>query len=136
MRVLGCAYTHDKDTPSFFAYMDDFGEVVDFRRFDDLSKRKYANYDKERQDKEEDLKKLKKFVQKCAPNAIVISGETRDVLSLIEEVKEVLGQLEAETDIAPIPVEFMEPNVAHIYSKSRRGKVRQQTGVVGMGVKV
>ena len=124
MRVMACAYTHDKATPSFFCYLDGNGEVIDFRRFNNLAKRKYTNYDKEREDKEEDLKKVKDFVDKHHPDLIVLSAETRDSLSLVEEIKECLVELEQEEDLPVVPVELIDYNVANIFSKSRRGKVR------------
>lgn len=133
MKVLGCAYTHDKATPSFFCCLDGYGEVIDFRRFNNMAKRKYTNYDKDREEKEEDLKRLKEFIDKHRPDAIVISAETRDSLSFVEEVKECLGQLEAEEDLPPVPVELMDPNVAYIYSKSQRGRVCAEEGVESEG---
>ena len=125
IKVLGCSYTHDKSTPSFFCCLDAFGEVIDFRRFNNLAKRKYTNYDRERQEKEEDMTRLKEFIDKHRPEAIVLSAETRDSLSLAEEIKECLGQLEMEEEFPPVPVELMDTNVAHIFSKSRRGKVSE-----------
>ena len=123
MKVAACAYTHDKATPSFFCLLDSHGEVTDFCRFNNLAKRKYTTYDREREEKEADLKRLKEFVEKHRPDAMVLSAETRDSLSLAEEIKECLGELEQEEDVPPVPVEIMDPNVAYIYSKSRRGKV-------------
>lgn len=122
-KVLACAYTHDKGTPSFFSFLDGNGEVVDFLRLDNLAKRKYTTYDREREEKEEDLAKLKEFVRKHGPNAIVLSAETRDSLSLAEEIREVVGELSQEEDFSAIPVELLDPNLAYIFSKSRNGRV-------------
>ncbi len=126
MKIMACSYTHDKATPSFFCVLDCNGEVVDFKRFNNLAKRKFTTYTKEREEKEEDLKMIKEFVDKHRPDAVVVSTETRDSLSLVEEIKECLGELEAELAeeaFLPIPVELVDPNVACIFSKSRRGKV-------------
>ena len=123
-KVLSCCYTHDKDTPSFFCFLDQFGEVVDFLRLNNLAKRKYTSYDREREEKEEDLKKLKAFIVKYRPGAIVLSVETRDSLSLADEIRELLGELKQEEDWPTVPVELMEPNVARVFSKSRSGRVR------------
>ena len=123
IKAIGCAYTHDKATPSFLCFLDGFGEVVDFLRLDNLAKRKYTSYDHEREEKEEDLKTMKEFVLKHRPDAIVLSAETRDSVSLVEEIKECLVELEQEEDLTPVPVELLEPNVAGIFSKSRRGRV-------------
>lgn len=123
VKVMACAYTHDKATPSFFCILDGFGEVVDFSRFNNLAKRKYTTYDKEREEKEEDLKKLKRFVENHCPDVVVLSAESRDSLSLAEEIKECLGELEQEENVPTVPVEVIDPNVAYIFSKSQRGKV-------------
>lgn len=123
MTAMACAYTYDKATPSFFCFLDGFGEVIDYRRFNNLAKRKYTTFNKEKEEKEEDLKKLKEFVDKHRPDVIVISSETRDSLSLVDEIKECVGELSQEEDLPPIPVEMLEPQVARLFSKSRRGKV-------------
>ncbi len=133
-RVLGCAYTHDKTTPSFFCYLDSYGEVVDFLRLNNLAKRKYTQYDREREEKEEDLKKVKEFVVKHRPDAVVLSAETRDSLSLAEEVREVLGELAQEEDWPTIPVEIMEANVACVFSKSRGSRVSVVSRIQGGGM--
>lgn len=123
MKVLGCAYTPDKATPSFFCSLDSYGEVVDYLRLNNLAKRKYTTYDREREEKEEDLKKIKGFIEKHRPDAIVLSAETRDSLSLVEEIKEVVGELGQEEDFPTIQVELMNPNLAYIVSKSRNSRV-------------
>lgn len=124
MTAMACAYTHDKAAPSFFCYLDGFGEVIDFKRLNNLAKRKYATYNKEREEKEEDLKKLKTFVEKHRPDVIVVSAETRDSLMLVEEIRECLGVLsQEEEELPPVPVELIIPDVARLFSKSRRGMV-------------
>ena len=124
MTAMACAYTHDKASPSFFCFLDGFGEVVDFRRFNNLAKRKYTTYQKEREEKQEDLKNFKNFVEKHRPDVIVVSAETRDSLSLVEEIRECLGELsQEEDDFVPVPVELVLPEVARLYSKSQRAKV-------------
>ena len=100
--------------------------MIDFRRFNNLAKRKYTTYDKEREEKEEDMKAVKEFISKHVPDAVVISAESRESLSLVEEIKEAMGELEQETDFFPVPVEVMDASVAHVYSKSQRAKVRKR----------
>lgn len=123
LKVMACAYTHDKDTPSFFSMLDGYGESVDYLRLNNLAKRKYTSYDREREEKLEDLKRVKDFIDKHRPDAVVLSAETRDSLSLAEEIKEVIVELGQEEDMPAIPVELMDPNLAYIFSKSRNAKV-------------
>jgi hypothetical protein len=125
MKVIACAYTHDKATPSFFSVLDSYGESVDFLRLNNLANRKYSSYDREREEKEEDLKKVKEFIEKHRPDAVALSVEARDSLSLAEEIKEVIGELRQEDpDFPAIPVEVMDSNVAHVFSRSRNSRVR------------
>ena len=124
LKVMACAYTHDKDTPSFFGMLDSYGESVDYLRLNNLAKRKYTSYDREREEKLEDLKRLKDFIDKHRPDAVVLSAEARDSLSLAEEIKEVIVELGQEEDMPAIPVELMDPNLAYIFSKSRNARVR------------
>lgn len=128
MKVMACAYTPDKATPSFFCMLDGYGETVDYLRLNNLAKRKYSMYDQEREEKEEDLKKLKEFIDKHRPDTVVVSAETRDSMSLVEEVKEVIGMLGQEEDMTAIPVELMDPNLAYVFSKSRNARVWQISG--------
>lgn len=123
MKVMACTYTHDKDAPSFFCMLDGYGESVDYLRLNNLAKRKYSMYEREREEKEEDLKKVKEFIDKHRPDAVVLSAETRDSMSLVEEIKEVIGVLGQEEDMTAIPVELMDPNLAYIFSKSRNARV-------------
>ena len=50
-RVLACAYTPDKTVPAFCCYLDGNGLVTDFLRLNNLLKRKYSPFDREREEK-------------------------------------------------------------------------------------
>lgn len=138
LTCMACAYTHDKALPSFFAFMDGNGEVTDFARFNDLAKRKYTTYKKEQEDKEEDLEKLKNFIKKNQPQVIAVSSESRDSVSLVQEIQELVNELSQEDDLPPAPVELVLPDVARLFSKSKRGRVRCEDGrgMVSVGVGV
>lgn len=47
----------------------------------------------------------------------------REALTLVEEFRLCLTELEQEEDLPVVPVELLDPNVARIYSKSRRARV-------------
>ena len=42
---------------------------------------------------------------------------------LVDEFKLCLTELDQEEDLTVVPVELLDPNVARIYSKSRRARV-------------
>ena len=48
----------------------------------------------------------------------------REAVTIVEEFKLCLTELEQEESMGMVPLELMDPNVARIYSKSRRAKVR------------
>ncbi len=130
LQCLACAYTPDKAVPSFFVFLDDNGEVKDFARFNNLAKRKYTSFKKESEDKQEDLEKLKNFIKKNQPQVIAISAESRDSVSLVQEIQELVGELSQEEDMTPAPVELILPDVARLFSKSKRGKVSFRNGSI------
>ena len=63
---------------------------------------------------------------KKRPDLIVVGAESRESLSIIDEFKECLTELDTEEDVGVVPVELMDPNVARIYSKTNRAKVNVQ----------
>ena len=52
----------------------------------------------------------------------------REALMLVDELKLCLTELEQEEDLPVVPVELLDPNVARIYSKSRRARVCRWRG--------
>ena len=50
-RVLACAYMPDKNVPAFCCFLDGSGQVTDFLRLNNLLKRKYSPFDREREEK-------------------------------------------------------------------------------------
>ena len=50
-RVLACAYSPDKTVPAFCCFLDGSGQVTDFLRLNNLLKRKYSPFDREREEK-------------------------------------------------------------------------------------
>ena len=122
-KVIACAFTSDKTVPAFCCFVDSSGEVVDFLRLNNLLKRKYSPFDKEREDKEADLETFKNFVGQKHPDLIVVTAESREAMSIVDEFRDCLTELEQEEDLPVVPVEMMDLNIARIYSKSHRAKV-------------
>lgn len=123
-RVIACSFLPDKSVPAFCCFLDSNGEVNDFLRLGHLLKRKHSPFDREREEKEKDLRSFKRFVAKKRPDVIVVSAESRECSSIVDEFKECLEELESEEDMSMIPVELMDPNIARIFSKTSRAQVR------------
>ena len=49
---------------------------------------------------------------------------SRDALMLVDDLHNALVELEGEEGVSVVPVELVNPNVAKIFSKSARAKVR------------
>ena len=47
----------------------------------------------------------------------------RDVLMVVSDIKQCLNDVEEE--VVTVPVELVDPSVARIYAKSKRGKVSE-----------
>lgn len=124
MRVIACSYLPDKSVPAFCCFLDSNGEVNDFLRLGHLLKRKHSPFDREREEKVNDLQSFKKFVSKKRPDVIVVAAESRECTSIVDEFKQCLEELYSEEDFIIVPVELMDPNVARIFSKTAGARVR------------
>ena len=69
------------------------------------------------------MKNFKEFVSRKRPDLVVVGAESRECLSIVDEFRECLTELEQEEDVGVVPVELMDPNVARIYSKTSRATV-------------
>lgn len=121
-RVMACAYLPDRTVPSFLCFLDEAGEVVDFRKLKHLLKRKNSPYEIERKEKEEDMKTIRNFLNQRRPDVIVVAAESLEATHIMEDLKSCVLELEQEENFPSVPIELMDPNVARIFSNSRRGK--------------
>ena len=72
---------------------------------------------------EEDLETLKQFVLKKHPHVITVATGCRDSLSVLEDIKLSIQELEQENQMTPINVELVDHEVAEIFEKSSRAEV-------------
>lgn len=63
----------------FACILNGDGEVTDFLRLPHIMKRKNPHLPVQRQEKEQELDKLKEFIYEKKPHVIAISGESRFV---------------------------------------------------------
>lgn len=119
LKVMGVAYSTNRDTPAFATIIDGNGQVTDFLRLQDMTKRRNAWRPKDKEAKEKDIARLKAFMAKKKPHAVAVTGESRESLMIIDDIKAIIIELEQE-DIPPINVELVEHDLALVYENSNR----------------
>jgi len=77
--VKQCTLILFRDVAGFTCILDGDGEVTDFLRLPHILKRKNPNAPEIRQDKENELVKLKEFIMEKKPHVIAVAGESRCV---------------------------------------------------------
>ncbi|CAH2250199.1 transcription elongation factor SPT6 [Pararge aegeria] len=122
LRVLSIAYVPDRTHSSFACVIAAAGEVVDHLRLPHIMYRRNAWDALERRSKEEDMTALRRFIMRKKPHVIVISGESREALSVKADVAECVQQLVEDEQFPRIPVEIADDTISKIYSNSIRGK--------------
>jgi transcription elongation factor SPT6 len=73
--------------------------------------------------KEKDLRSLREFIFNKKPHVIAVSGESRDALMLIEDLKALVIQLVEDEQWPLINVELIDNNLAKVFANSSRAEV-------------
>ncbi|XP_019848744.1 PREDICTED: transcription elongation factor SPT6-like [Amphimedon queenslandica] len=118
-RVMAVAYSDDWSVPSFACFLNGNGEVLDYLRLAYIHKRVNVNSEVEKEQKEEETRKLRQTMEKRKPDVVVVAASSRQALSVIDELKTCLVEADG---VAPPTIELMDPNISEIYSKSNRAK--------------
>jgi transcription elongation factor SPT6 len=121
-RVMGIAFANDLSLAAFACIVDIDGEVSDVLRLPNLLKRKSGFRPEDREAKEKDLKNLYDFMYKRRPHVVVIGAESREGVTIKEEIGELIRTLVEEENFPLIPVEFMNNDLARIYANSIKGQ--------------
>lgn len=79
LRIMSIAYKAEMDVAGFACILDGDGEVTDFLRLPHIMKRKNPNAPAHKQEKEQELDKLRQFIDEKKPHVIAIAGESRSV---------------------------------------------------------
>ncbi len=95
----------------------------DFLRLGNLLKRKQSPYEKEREEKAQDLRTLKRFIIRKRPDLIVVAAESRECLNIQQDFMECVGEADREEEVGVAPVELVDPCVAKIFAKTQRAQV-------------
>ncbi|XP_071094189.1 transcription elongation factor SPT6-like [Haliotis cracherodii] len=122
VKVLGVAFSTDRDSTAFGALIDGDGEVTDFIRLEHILKRRNAWRQMDRDAKESEMEKLKDFISTKKPHVVAVTAESRDALRVIEDIKQLIGDLEQEEQMAPISVELMDNELAMVYEASNKSQ--------------
>lgn len=67
---------------------------------------------------------LFRFILRKKPHVVVIGGESREALSIKEDVSGCIQQLIEDEQFPRIPIEIADNTISKIYSNSIRGRVR------------
>lgn len=122
VRVLGIAYVQSKEMTGFGALVNSEGEVTDFLRLQNLTKRARSFRQQEREEKEKDLEKLREFIETKKPHVIAVTAENHDALMIIEDIKTVITELEQQQEMAPISVELVDNELAMVYEGTQKAE--------------
>ena len=66
---------------------------------------------------------LKQFILKKRPQVVVVAAECREALSVVDNMKMCIAELEQENQIPTISVEALDGEVARIFTSSPRSEV-------------
>ncbi|GIX89466.1 transcription elongation factor SPT6 [Caerostris darwini] len=122
VRVLSIAYSTDRDVPAFCALLDGDGEVVEYLRLPYLLKRKTSWREDERNSKEKDLNSLRKTIFSKKPHVVVVAGESREAMMVVDDVKSVINDLVDNEGFPPINVELMDNELGILYMNCNKGE--------------
>ncbi|XP_017879018.1 transcription elongation factor SPT6-like [Ceratina calcarata] len=120
-RVMGLAYVPDPSQSAFTCVISPEGECTDHLRLPHLLKRKNSYRENEKALKEADLLAIKNFIATRKPHVIVVSGESREAMMIVADIKECLSSLADEEQFPAIQVEICDNEFAKVYANSNRG---------------
>ena len=73
---------------------------------------------------------LKQFILKKHPQVVVVATECRETLSVVDDMKMCIAELEQENQIPTISVEALDGEVARIFTSSPRSEVSTVSSTV------
>ncbi|KOC62723.1 Transcription elongation factor SPT6 [Habropoda laboriosa] len=121
IRVMGLAYVPDPSQAAFTCIISPEGECTDYLRLPHLLKRKNSFRENEKMMKEADLLALKNFIATKKPHIIVVSGESREALMIVSDLKECISNLTEDEQFPTVQVEICDNELAKVYSNSNKG---------------
>ncbi|OQR71125.1 transcription elongation factor SPT6 [Tropilaelaps mercedesae] len=122
VKILAIAYQNDWNTPAFGALISGEGEVTDYLRLENILKRRNARREQERDAKQRDMEKLKRFLSDKKPHCVVIGAESREALGVKEDVEQAIRELAEEEQFPPLQVMLLDNELAMVYATSKRAE--------------
>ncbi|XP_034935114.1 transcription elongation factor SPT6-like [Chelonus insularis] len=121
IRVMAISYVPDYTQAAFTCIIAPDKECTDFLKLPHLLKRKNSFREHEKAMKEVDLLAIKNFILEKKPHVIVVGGESKEALIIVDEIKECLSELASEEQFPLIQVEIIDNDLAKVYANSSRG---------------
>ncbi|XP_076167976.1 transcription elongation factor SPT6 [Ptiloglossa arizonensis] len=121
IRVMGLSYVPDPSVSAFACIIAPSGECTDYLRLPHLLKRKNSFRENEKIMKEADLLAIKNFIATKKPHLVVVSGESREALMIVSDLKECITNLIEDEQFPTIQVEICDNELAKVYANSNKG---------------
>ncbi|GIY82998.1 transcription elongation factor SPT6 [Caerostris extrusa] len=124
VRVLSIAYSTERDVPAFCALLDGDGEVVEYFTSTLFVETKTSWREDERNSKEKDLNSLRKTIFSKKPHVVVVAGESREAMMVVDDVKSVINDLVDNEGFPSYKWELMDNELGILYMNcNKRGVV-------------
>lgn len=120
IRVMGLAYVPDPSQAAFACIISPEGECTDYLRLPHLLKRKNSFMESEKKLKKAQLLGIKNFIATKKPHVVVVSGESREALMIVSDIKECIANLAKEEQFPTIQVEICDNELTKVYANSNR----------------
>lgn len=123
VRVMGFAFMPSNEEATFAAMIDGDGEVSDFIKLESfMIKPKPQEYqtEQERNYREKDLAKLRRFILNKKPHAIAVGADSIVTRNVVEDLRAIVTDLVESEQFPNIPVEILDNDVAAVYSGSKK----------------
>ena len=150
LRVVSVAYSQNEDgdqgpnsnTIACASYVNGNGEMEEFIGLRYLNLKLHKDHNSgnysvpngfmsaQKEEKIEDLEKFEEFLLDKRPNLMVLSGENKDALLILEDLKMVLKKLEQKSpQLANIPIEILDMEMPKLFKQSKVCEVEFGTNI-------
>lgn len=120
VRVMGVAYDSDPTQASFCVMISPDGDVTDYLRVCNITKRKNSHFDGDKKVRDADILAITNFIRNKKPHVIVIGGESFRALNLQQDFRDIVQNLVDEDQFPNISIEILNNDLAKVYANSKR----------------
>uniref|UniRef100_A0A1I8JEX7 Transcription elongation factor spt6 n=1 Tax=Macrostomum lignano TaxID=282301 RepID=A0A1I8JEX7_9PLAT len=121
-RVMGVAYSTDREIAAYASVINSNGEVLDFLRLPFLLANKKSQREETAKNKARELHLIKKLIAKHRPDVIAVGTESKEALTIQQELRELAQELLAEGLATNSSVHLVDNEPARVFEKSRRAE--------------